>query len=236
MASGNWQWRMPLGMVAAPALIVFASTFRPYWGEPDWNLLMIVTSLVILLVCSAIRLSRFALQPPADETSGRSDHHSLKTIQFGLKHMLLWATALVPILLVMRGLDFFVLKRLGTTDSFSFALVAMVMAAVNLIAIWSVLGQGHWTLRLAALLAVPYLLAVGTSMYLQYIEWTYRTTWALGQRSRWAFSRAWYDSLVRTIADDRESLVSWLCLDAALLAALLLFLRASGYRLSKNRR
>ncbi len=151
--------------------------------------------------------------------------------------MLLWATALVPLLLVMRGLDFFVLKRFGgAPDSFSFALVAMVMAAVNLIAIWSVLGQGHWTLRLAALLAVPYLLAVGTSMYLQYVEWTYRTTWAFGQRSRWAFSRAWYDSLVRVIADHRESLVNWLCLNAALLAALLLFLRASGYRLIKNRR
>ena len=53
---------------------------------------------------------------------------------------------------------------------------------------------------------------------------------------RWAFSRAWYDSLVRAIADHRESLVNWLCLDAALLAALLLFLRASGYRLIKNRR
>jgi hypothetical protein len=228
LASGNWQWRMPLGLVAVAVLIVFSSTFRSYWGAPDWNLLMIVTSLVILLVCGAIRLSGFALQQPADDTLGRSEHQSIKTTQFGLKHMLIWATALVPILRVMRGLDFFVLKRLGAPDIFSFALVAMVMAAVNLIAIWSVLGQGHWMLRLAALLAVPYLLAVGTSMYVQYIESTYRTTWAFG---RWDFSRAWYDSLVRTIADQRESLVNWLCLNAALLAALLLFLRASGYRL-----
>ena len=118
LASGNWQWRMPLGLFAAAGLIVFASTFRPYWGRPDWNLLMIVTTLVILLVCGAIRLSGFALQQPTRETLGWSDHHSLKTIQFGLKHMLLWATALVPLLLVMRGLDFFVLKRLGAGQLF----------------------------------------------------------------------------------------------------------------------
>src|SRR5688500_947505 len=59
LVSGTWQWRIPLGLVAAAGLIVFASTFRPYWGAPDWTLLMIVTSLVILMVCCAIRFSGF---------------------------------------------------------------------------------------------------------------------------------------------------------------------------------
>jgi hypothetical protein len=184
---------------------------------------MTVTSLVILLVCGAIRLSGFALQQPAGD-SGRSDHHSLKTTQFSLKHMLIWATALVPILLVMRGLDFFVLKRLGAPGIFSFALVAMVIAAVNMVVIWSVLGQGNSALRLVALLVIPYFLGAGMGVYLQYVEATYRTT------------RAFSESLLLGIALPRESFVKWLCLNAALLAALLLFLRASGYQLIKNRR
>ena len=37
-------------------------------------------------------------------------------------------------------------------------------------------------------------------------------------------------SLVSGIADTQESWTSWLWLDAALLAVLLLFLRASGYQ------
>ena len=235
LARGNWQWRMPLGLVAAAALIVFASTFRSYWGAPDWNLLMIVTSLVILLVCGAIRISGFALQQLAGDTSGWSEYHSLKTTQFGLKHMLIWATSLVPILLVMRGLDFFVLKKLGGPDLFPFVLVALVVATANLIAIWTVLGQGRLFVRLFALLLIPFLLAATMSQYLAHIESTYRVTLQTRRGQIYQdYSRAWYNSLVNGIVEGRDSWASWLWLDAALLAALLLFLRASGYRLMRK--
>jgi hypothetical protein len=155
--------------------------------------------------------------------------------QFGLKHMLMWATALVPILLVARGLDFILLKQLGGPDLFPFILVALTVATVNLLAMWTVLGGGYVLLRLSALLVISFLLAIGIGHYLAYVESTYvRSVNNMGSWSYVSYSNNWYESLVNGLAEVRDSWAHWLWLDAALLAALLLFLRANGYRLIRR--
>jgi hypothetical protein len=236
LATAKWQWRLPVVLAAAAALIVFSAYFGSSWWRRNWSLnwslLMLVATVVTVVVCIALRLAGFALREPTD-TSALNSHHALGANQFGLKHMLIWATALVPILLVLRGADFLVLKRLGGPDIFSLAITAIVLATVNLVAIWAVLGRGHWLLQLATLLVIPYFLAEGLRRYLSYVELAYVTIRGRGPWNTVAFNRAWYDSLVRGIADEKDSLIHFLCINAALLAALLLFLRASGYRLAK---
>ena len=186
---------------------------------------MILATAVILLLSSALRLCGLRLHGQVRAPQALDEHGTLHINQFGLKHMLIWATALVPMLLVIKGLDFFLLKHLGGPHIFSLTLVATIVGTVNLIAVWSVLGHGFRATRVAVLLLVPYLLAIGLSAYLAYLEWVFNPTGV------WTIGNSWNNSLLRDLADVRGSLVSWLWLDAALLAALLLFLRASGYRL-----
>ena len=233
LADVNWQWRMPAVLVAAAMVTAYSGTFYwgRRWGATNWDFLMMLTAAVMLLLCGAIRLFGFVLQKGTRDEIEADGEAGLQRHQFGLKHMMIWATALVPILLVARGFNFLVLRRLGGPDLFPLLLVALVIATVNLIAMWSVLGRGFVLLRLAVLLIIPYPLAIGLGWYLATVETSYQRPFGSGT----IFARSWYDSLMSGIADIDNSWPAWLWLNAALLAALLLFLRASGYRLIKNR-
>ncbi|HEY3391413.1 MAG TPA: hypothetical protein VGK58_01810 [Lacipirellulaceae bacterium] len=212
-----------------------SGSFDDSWNARYWNLLMIITAVVVALLCGVLRWRGFTLRPANNETNKTIHDEPLGVHQFGLKHMLLWATAMVPILVVVRGLDFLLFKRLGGPDLLPFALVALSFASVNFIAIWAVLGQGLVLARLAALVVLPYLLALGLARYLQYIESTYQT-WRIGTGGSiyQTWLNTWYDSLINGIFAANDTWDSWLWLNAALLAALLLFLRAAGYRLLRN--
>jgi hypothetical protein len=232
LANVDWQWRLPAVLTAAAAVIVFSGSFDDVWNARDWNLLMVLTAAVVMLLCAFLRLRGFTLRLLDLESVGPSDRKSARTHQFGLKHLLLWSAAIAPILLVVRGLDFLLFKRLGGPDLFPFALLALSVANVNLIAIWAVLSRSSVFPRLIALLVISYALAIGLGQYLQYIESGYRV-WRTGSRGQLyqIWSNNWYDSLVNGMFDARDAWSSWLWLDAAFLAALLLFLRAGGYRL-----
>ena len=115
-------------------------------------------------------------------------------------------------------------------ELFLLALLALTIATVNLVAIWSVLGGGHWLVRLVVLVVSTSVLAAATSQFLSYVDSSYKTD----PRGWRYYSNAWYGSLVRGIAEEGDTWTSWLWLNAALLAALLLFLRASGYRLMRT--
>jgi hypothetical protein len=103
--------------------------------------------------------------------------------------------------------------------------LAFTIATTNLIAIWSVLGRGLWIMRLFALLVIPFVLGDGTIQVMDYLESAYRYN---------PPPNPWYDSLVYGIYRTRDTWRTWLWLDAALLAALFLFLRASGYQLVRK--
>jgi hypothetical protein len=232
LANASWQWRLPAVLATATAVIIFSGSFDRPSRARDWNLLMIVTASVVALVCVVLRLRGFRLRESNHPSLGQSGGNSYGMHQFGLKHLLLWAAALAPILLVARGLDFLLVKRLGGPDLFPFVLVALGIACVNLIAIWAVLGHGPVFARLVALLVIPYLLALGLSQYLEYVVSTHRT-WRTNSNGRMyeTFSRAWSNSLVHRIFEANDAWTSWLWINAALSAALLLFVRANGYRL-----
>jgi hypothetical protein len=149
LADVDWQWRLPIVLVTAAVVIAYSDAFHwsRRWGATNWDFLMLFTAVVMLLLCALIRFSGFTLGKHALGLDTVGDPVRLERHQFGIKHMMIWATALVPILLVARGFDFFVLSRLGGPDLFPLLVVALVIASVNLIAIWSVLGRGYVVLQ-----------------------------------------------------------------------------------------
>jgi hypothetical protein len=215
-----WQWRLPVVLVAMSAIVVQSSSFMNRWNARSWNLLMILTTVVVVLLCIAFRVCRFRLQKERYASGHVLSTSTLHASQFGVKHMLIWATALVPILLVVRGLDTFVLNTIVQGGAFSIILLAVCLAAVNLVAIWAVLGGGFWLVRLSILLLVPLPIALGLSSHSAHLHTRF---------GRWNGP-----PIIDTYVEMRDHWLSWLWLDAALLAALLLFLRANGYRLQRK--
>ena len=212
-----WQSRLPSVAAATPLIIIFSGSFvTSAYREGAWNIMMLVAAVVIALLCGGLRYLGFLLRQPTlfaqfDATGRRP------TYQFGLKHMLIWLTVAGPLLLFVRSLDF-----KGST-AFPVALVAVSVATVNLIAIWTVLGAGYWFLRVIALIGVPYLIAYGMAQYSAYLN-------TIGSGS----SRRQYGTIPWILANMENLWLTWLWLNALLLAALLVFLRASGYRLMRN--
>jgi hypothetical protein len=221
----RWQWSLPGLLIATPALVHFSGSFDPYWSNRSWNALMVLTAVVTLLLCGAVRASGFKLQKPASATSASTENAEMGSLQFGLKHLLVWATAMVPMLLLVRGVDFLILQSLGSRGAFPLAFLGASVATINLTVLWAVLGRGAWIIRLLALFVIPFVPAFGSIALMNYVESSYRL------QSPRNFS---YDSLMYGIYRARDTWRAWLWLDAAFLAAVLLFFRASGYRLVRG--
>lgn len=214
----GWQWRLPGVLIGTAALILFAGSFDTSWGASGWYLMMLTVTAIVAAMGGGLRLFGFMLGRNQPASSHAEGHELLRTNQFGLKHLFAWATALVPLLVVARGLDFFLISRVQAQFLFPAALVALSIATVDLIAIWAVLGRGPWILRVAVYLSMSLVIAVGLSQYFGYVG---------SQNRTWSGGSMLYP-LVRT------DWMTWLWLDAALLAALLLFLRANGYLLVRK--
>jgi hypothetical protein len=125
---------------------------------------------------------------------------------------------MVPLLLTARSLDFLLLVRLEKQVILLAAAAALASASVNLVAIWVVHGGGSSIVRLVIFFAVPSLMAMGLTKYSEYVYLRYRS----------------FSSMLYALLRMRDDWLYWLWLDALLLAALLLFLRASGYRLMRK--
>jgi sugar phosphate permease len=87
-----------------------------------------------------------------------------------------------------------------------------------LVALWAVLGSGSWNLRVAILLLASILTATGLANYFAYLDSKY-AGWPAG-------------SILHTLV--REDWNVWLWGQTLLMAALLLFVRSSGYRLVRS--
>jgi hypothetical protein len=231
LSTMGWQWRLPGVVATVPIVVLFAQRFRPYWGD-DWGMQLILTALVIAILCGTLRIAGFALWHVESYSELHKTSDTGQTHQFSLKHLLAWMAAMVPLLIIFRGFDSFVLQRLGGPDLLGLALIAIIVACANLISVWGTLGNGLLIARVMAVLLVPYLLGVCLVVYLEFVELAYRSQFYRG--GMWVRGNPWFDSLLRDIYNVRGSLVSWMWSNAALLAALLLFLRAGGYRLVRN--
>jgi hypothetical protein len=222
LGPSNWQWRLPVVLVAAPIILAFAGFLMnaaSNWRRgSNWTILMAMTTAVVTLLCGSVRMAGFRLNNVNAENGSQTQPD--RVLQFGMRHMLVWSAALVPLLLVARGIDFLVLKRIGTAGTFPVVLLAFSLALLSLSAIWAVLGSGRPVLRALTLFLLPSAFAYGmhrTTLYVEKIR---------------AFG--WYAQLDVLLREIRDTWTTWMYMNALLLAALLLFLRAKGYRLERR--
>jgi hypothetical protein len=214
----RWQWRLPGAVVGMSLLIVFIGN----WSWHEWVVLVWLAAVVIGLVCAGLRLAGFSLQLSALNRADGSQIDS-SPAQFGTKHLFLWATALSLLLVAARGLDLYIFARLDATSVFPAAVLSISLAALNLVVIWAILGSGGWFLRVALLVLLPYGLVIALhSLSIHYHP---------------PLNVPWPSSPILSLLIHMEGQwPGWIWLNTILLASLLLFLRASGYRLMRNSR
>lgn len=221
MGPVGWQWRLPSAGAAAAAVIIFSQCFGDDRTARSWNLLMIANTVAVVLACGGLRMAKFSLQLTDESRTVDRKRNILRADQFGIKHMLFWATALVPLLLVLPSTDFHALTGINSQTAFPVAVVGVSITAVNLLAIWAPLGRGVLPVRLLVVLFVPFAIGAALSFYSESLR-PPGFVWPnvpildtiLGMKDRWGF---------------------WLFFNATLVAALLLFVRAQGYRLIRSR-
>jgi hypothetical protein len=209
-------WRIAAGMAATAGIIFHATSLHAGWSYDSMPITQALAAFVVAILCVSLRLAGFRLQQ-IDRLPDPGESKQRDVFQFGVKHMLIWTTALPPLLLVMKGIDWFVYRQLGYVDIFPAALLSACTALVTLATIWLVLGQGLAVLRIAfAALAI---FAVGWTMYVQSIS--YALVYGPWPRQ----------PMIRMIITLESLWGVWFALVSGLLAAMLLFLRAAGYRL-----
>jgi hypothetical protein len=176
---------------------------------------MLLTTVIVMILCVGLRLLGFSLcDLNAISNEAVESDRTRRTVQFGMKHMLIWMTLTGPIVLIGREID------IGGA-LFPALLLAVSVATINLVAIWSVLGSGLWPIRLITLFLLPYAIGIGQESYSLHLKAS--------------LSRNIAPSLAASplMADMADHWKMWMFFDAVLLAALLVFPRASGYRLMR---
>jgi hypothetical protein len=173
-----------------------------------------------MLVCVVLRWFGFKLQPQLQKQT--ADSQLLGTSQFGVKHMLVWSAAIVPLLLIARSLDFLFITQIRQNEFFPLTLLSVSLATVSLIAIWIVLGAGSWLIRLPLLLLAPMLITAALEFY---------SSSAVSQFGPYSsYRRPMSDLFIEMTGN----WFAWIWQGTALLAALLLFPRASGYQFVRS--
>jgi hypothetical protein len=211
----RWQLRLPAAVVAAAIVMGFSGSFDDRWSSRAWNVMLFLTAVELTLLCGGLRCFGYSLKRAADDGPVSSGGHDNAVYQFGTRHMLVWATAIAPLLLVARGLDFVFADVFDAQSIVSAVVLVVSLATVCLIAIWAVLGAGSLIARTISLILMPFVLGIVMRVVSE------------PRRTRWR------SPILAGIDDVGDNWITWMGLTAALLAALLLFLRADGYLLSR---
>ncbi len=216
-------WRLTALLLAAAGIILQSQLMDDNWRGESIPFLQTVSALLVAAVCLVLRWSGFRVTPPAGAAPADAAANSARSFQFGVKHMLVWTTALAPLLLVVRGVDVYIVRQLGLADLYPGALVSVSTALVTLATIWLSLGQGAVVLRIVGYVVVVAIASLG-------LQWQ-SDQWLAAYRGNWNFRGV----MALAIEMGGSHLWGkWFALISALLAGMLLFLRASGYRLTKG--
>ncbi len=213
-----WGWRLTCILLAAAGILSQVATLNDDWNTEAMPVVQALAAGILVIVCVLLRLAGFQLLPPGSNSTDASGRERT-VVQFGMQHMLLWATALAPLMLAVRGFDVAVFQQLGLVDARPAAAISLWTALVILAAIWLAVGQGMIALHVTVIAFA--IAAAGTGMFVQsmdlrvlYGEWPQQQVIRIAV----TMGKLWY---------------AWFALTGALLATMLLFLRAAGYRLAK---
>jgi hypothetical protein len=229
LGSTRWAVRIPLC-----AVLVFAFAWLSRSGYGMVREMVPVQLVALAALCGLLRLRRFVLQPIAGVSATAPDHGrspGLPTMQFGIRHVLIWTTSLAVLLGMLRALELLSLDSLGVffrRGFFSLASLGVAVALTFVVAAWAALGAGPFWLRLPILAFVLPLSGVTMSV----LHWnTERVRWSPGS----SFSDLWNQpGMWSQFWQDDAWLAIWILLAGSLLFASLIILRTVGYRLVRT--
>jgi hypothetical protein len=218
LATSNWLWRMPLAVVLG-ALVAF-----PLAGERDFTYFVQMIALGGLCLLLSWRRFRLMRLPQEGAAAPAEAAEELRSVQFGIRHVLIWTTSLALALGVAKAMD-----RLNVETAHSLvrndgmALICSgLLAAIGMIAaIWAALGAGPAWMRWPLLVVF----AVGGGLAADLLHrWTlYEFVFGVsGRTGFWEF-----------YLEQKHSTFTRYALAASLLFATLLIFRAIGYRLQQ---
>jgi hypothetical protein len=226
----KWTIRWPAMIVATAGLVFLWLSLGNHGGQQMWTDLLVLQILTLSVLCGGLRLAGFRLlvvEAQQDLPTGEGGR--LRPLQFGIKHVLIWTTALAIVLGVAKGLDLLrwqAAMELVRSGLLWKVTVATAAAIAIIAALWVALGQGHWLVRY--LLGPMFVFAVGCGLaaWSSYNFATMNRLLTAGAlisyQSDWELLR-WYEF--------GWWWLGWIFLSSGLLAATLIILRVLGYRL-----
>lgn len=222
---GTWRWTFRWPLCAAAGVLLSIPLVNSY-GLAREMLPVGIPALVAL--CLALRWWGFRLdlvEPPAGSDPARATAAKQQSLQFGVRHVLIWTTSLAVVLGVLRGLDLLrldVLMPIAQSPILSLLTAGAFLALLFIVAMWAALGAGSPWLRWPALAVTM----AAAGLVCAALEWMDRGGQLL-------------HLLVYTIATDafwsqNGWIMAWMVLAGGLIAAALLILRSIGYRLVRR--
>lgn len=183
-------------------------------GDAAWNVIVIVQIASVGVMAVLLWLRGFRIEPLAESATSGSGG----PMQFSIRHLII-ATTLVAILTF--GAQRAVEASHHTLVSGRWlhaSAVGLLLSLISLAALWMALGAGRWPVKIF----VSAILAAGVSAGIDWLETNIR------------YAERWAQRMPLT--DMRNLWPAWTLLTGSFLAAMLLVLRASGFRLVKMTR
>jgi hypothetical protein len=231
LGSSRWTLRIP-----ACTLLVFVFAWLSRSGYGMVREMVPVQLAALAALCGLLALQRFRLWPIAGAAAtapGSPSSPGLPTMQFGIRHVLIWTTSLAVLLGMLRALELLSLESLRMfyqEGFFSLASLGIAVAITFVAAVWAALGAGPAWLRLPLLgLVLP---AAGLAMAVLFwnadrIRWSPGTTFSDLWNQPWMWQQFWREDIWLAV---------WVALAGSLLFASLIILRTIGYRLVRTAR
>ncbi len=226
LGPSRWTTRWPFALVLTTVLLLLLIRAR-YWSD-NMAVVFLTQTISLGVVCIVLRWRGIRLVKANPETiaQGPVDADDLQASQFGLRHVLIWTTAIAIVCGLVRAVG---LPFQQESVVFYYPLLPQFFcgAAVSfslLVAFWAALASGRaWPRWCFALLVLP-----ATGAACGALDWH-----ALYARSPWLGQMSWWDFLRNGYVSERY-VFTWICLAGATLFAALLFVRSQGYRLARE--
>jgi len=227
LGSGSIVWRIPslfiLLMVGwnCYELLAHIADQDVTWLQLNWNDLVIVQGVILMVLCGILRLRGYSLQVTDGKDGGESHkNRGSQPIQFGIRDVLIWTTSLAVLLGIAKAGDLLTVRFIQRSYAAGFLLLAMVAlstVAVLLVAIWASLGRGWTPLRLLVLVLASLSTGVPLALYSVHVGQPMMARNPDYRFFHWYATGYWW--------------IGWMFLTATLLAASLTIFRTLGYRL-----
>ncbi len=225
----RWVLRWPAIIVAGAALYCLWIGFGNSGPQQMWTELLVLQVLTLGALCGILRWLGFRLLPQSAEGQQPAPRDGQRPLQFGIKHVLLWTTALAIVLGLAKAMDLLTWRtaqEIVRGGIFWKVVVATSSAVGTVVALWVALGRGHWALRypvgLAFVLFNGGVLSAWSRANAASINRVIILGWMRVSQSQLELLR-WYEIGWWWLA--------WMFLSGGLLAATLIILRTRGYRL-----